>query len=299
MQKSKWTSSNIPSQKGKVILITGATSGLGKEATKVLASKDARVVMAIRNIEKAAKVVKEITSEYPEATVDILELDLTSLASIKLCADTFAAKYEKLDILINNAGIMMCPFSKTKDGFEIQMGTNHLGHFALTGHLMPVLLKTQDSRVVTTSSVAHKTGKINFEDINWESRKYSTTSAYSDSKLANLYFTYELTRKYQNNPDAPLFTSCHPGWTKTELDRHSGMAAFIGNLVAQKVPIGTLPTLRAATDPQAKQGDYFGPKKFFEMRGYPELVKSTKLAQDEAKAKQLWDLSQEMTGVVY
>ena len=194
---------------------------------------------------------------------------------------------------------MMCPFSKTKDGFEIQMGTNHLGHFALTGHLMPVLFKTNNSRVVTTSSVAHKTGNINFDDINWESRKYKTTNAYSDSKLANLYFTYELTRKYKNTPDAPLFTACHPGWTKTELDRHSGLAAFAGNLVAQKVPIGTLPTLRAATDPQAKQGDYFGPKKFFEMRGYPELVKSTTLAKDEAKAKQLWDLSQQMTGVIY
>jgi len=153
----------------------------------------------------------------------------------------------------------MCPYSKTKDGFEIQMGTNHLGNFALTGLLMPLLLQTANSRVVATSSVAHRAGNINFKDINWESRKYNTNKAYSDSKLANLYFTHELTRKFNGIDGSPTFTSAHPGFTKTELDRHSRIAQVIGNLIAQKVYIGTLPTLRAASDSPAKSGDYFGP----------------------------------------
>jgi NAD(P)-dependent dehydrogenase (short-subunit alcohol dehydrogenase family) len=164
---------------------------------------------------------------------------------------------------------------------------------------MPLLLDTKSSRIVATSSMAHKSGNINFDDINWESRDYNTVKAYSDSKLANLYFTSELLRRYEGNKNAPTFTSAHPGWTKTELDRHSGIAAFIGNLAAQKVAMGTLPTLRAATDLSVSSGDYYGPKNFFEISGYPVIVKPNRMAQNEEKAKRLWDLSEQLTGVKY
>jgi NAD(P)-dependent dehydrogenase (short-subunit alcohol dehydrogenase family) len=193
----------------------------------------------------------------------------------------------------------MCPYSKTKDGFEIQMGTNHLGHFALTGLLMPILLNTADSRVVTTSSIAHRAGFINFNDLHWEKRRYNTYRAYSDSKIANLYFTYELVRRFKDVESAPVFISSHPGWTKTELDRHSGPASFLGNIIAQPVQMGTLPTLRAATEMNAKSGDYFGPIGMMEMRGYPALVKSNKRSKNIDNAKKLWDLSEQLTRIKY
>ena len=299
MKNSKWTNEDIPNQSNKVIIITGATSGLGKQATKVLASRNAKVTMAVRNTQKAEVVVKEILKDYPEAKIEISQLDLNSLDSVKSFVETFTKNNKQLDILINNAGVMMCPYSKTKDGFEIQMGVNHLGHFALTGLLMPLLMNTQSSRVVVTSSIAHKTGNINFDDINWESRQYNTNKAYSDSKLANLYFTHELVRKFKGVENAPLFTTAHPGWTKTELDRHSGTAEFLGNILAQKVEMGTLPSLRAATDINAKHGDFFGPKKFFEARGYPVKVKPNKMAKNEENAKKLWNLSEQLTGVKF
>ncbi len=299
MSKTNWTTENIPDQTGKTIIITGATSGLGKEATKVLASKNATVVMAVRNTEKAETVVKEILSEFPSSKIDIISLDLNNLESISSFDEKFNNDYKKLDVLINNAGIMMCPYSKTKDGFEIQMGTNHMGHFALTGLLMPILLNTSDSRVVTTSSIAHRAGNINFDDLNWEKRKYNTYRAYSDSKIANLYFTYELVRRFKDAKNAPVFISSHPGWTKTELDRHSGPASFLGDIIAQSVQMGTLPTLRATTEVSAKSGDYFGPTKMMEMRGYPELVKSNKRSHNIENAKKLWEISEQLTGVKY
>ncbi|MFT6054325.1 MAG: NAD(P)-dependent dehydrogenase (short-subunit alcohol dehydrogenase family) [Roseivirga sp.] len=299
MENSKWNSSDIPNQKNKVIIITGASSGLGKEATRVLVEKNAKVIMAVRNAQKAKKVVAEILKEFPSASIEIRTLDLGSLDSVKAFADGINKDFKQLDILINNAGVMMCPYSKTKDGFEIQMGTNHLGHFALTGLLMPILKSTKGSRIVATSSIAHKTGNINFEDLNWEARKYDTTKAYSDSKLANLYFTYELVNRLSSEPNAPMVTCAHPGWTKTELDRHSGVASFLGNVVAQKVDMGTLPSLRAATDARAKPGDYFGPKGFLEMRGYPILVQSNLMANSKKNAIKLWNLSEELTGIKY
>jgi NAD(P)-dependent dehydrogenase (short-subunit alcohol dehydrogenase family) len=299
MSKSKWNNSSISNQKGKVVIITGATSGLGKEATKVLASKNATVIMAVRNTKKGKDVADEIKNAFPNATIEVRKLELNSLKSVEAFANEIHATHNRLDILINNAGVMMCPYSKTEDGFEIQMGVNHFGHFALTGRLMPLLKSTKNARIVATSSIAHKSGDINFEDINWEERNYKTTNAYSDSKLANLYFAYELVRKFKNEPNAPIVTSAHPGWTKTELDRHSGLAAFIGNIVAQKVNMGTLPTLRAAVDEDAKSGDYFGPKGLMEMRGYPVVVPSNKMAKNEANAKRLWKMSEEMTGVSY
>ena len=179
------------------------------------------------------------------------------------------------------------------------MGTNHLGHFALTGQLMPLLKQTPNSRIVNTSSMAHKSGNIDFEDFDWTKRKYKTMQAYSDSKIANLYFTYELVNRLKGQGNAPLVTCAHPGWTKTELDRHSGFAAFLGNAIAQTVQIGTLPTLRAATDLGAKSNDYFGPSGFMEIRGNPVIVKSNARSHDEKAAKRLWNLSEEMTGIKF
>ena len=299
MSNSKWNNNTIPDQANKVIIITGATSGLGKQAAKVLLQKNATVIMAVRNIEKAQKIAADFGNDITKENIDIRELDLNNLTSIKDFVKGVSTDYKKLDILINNAGIMMCPYSKTKDGFEIQMGTNHLGHFALTGLLMPLLKSTKDSRIVATSSIAHKQGNIDFTDLNWEKREYKTTKAYSDSKLANLYFAYELQRKYKNDSDAPKITIAHPGWTKTELDRHSGLAKFIGNMVAQTVEMGTLPSLRAATDLNANSGDYFGPKGMMEMRGYPVKVKSTELSHELEPAKKLWDLSEQLTNIKY
>lgn len=298
-QKIKWNSSHITDQSEKIFLITGASSGLGKEASIVLANKNAKIIMAVRNVLKATTLKDEILKTNPKANIDIQFLDLTQLSSVKSFCESIILKYDRIDVLICNAGIMMCPFSKTSDGFEIQMGTNHLGHYALVGMLFPILKRTFNSRIVITSSLAHKQGKINFEDIHWDKRKYKTIRAYGDSKLANLYFAYELIRKIKDTHDAPMVTICHPGWTKTELDRHYKMAALIGNLVAQNVQMGTLPTLRAATDESAKTGDYYGPNGIFEMKGYPVLVDSNKLSKDVLKAQKLWELSENLTGVKY
>ena len=299
MAKSNWTTNNIPDQKGRVVIITGATSGLGKEAARVLAGKDARVILAVRNLSKGESVADEIRKEFPESDVSVRDLDLSSLTSIKSFAEGILKDHERLDILINNAGIMMCPFSRTEDGFEIQMGTNHLGHFALTGLLIPLMNKTKRSRMVATSSAAHRFGNIDFTDFNWETRKYNPSRAYGDSKLANLYFTYELAGKLGTHKDAPLVTAAHPGWTRTELQRHAGGLRFLNNFFSQGPEMGVLPTLRAAIDPEAKPGDYFGPSGLYEMQGYPVKVKSSKRSHDKEAATQLWDLSEKMTGIAY
>ena len=300
MTNNNWNAQDIPEQKEKTVIITGASSGLGKEATRVLAKKNATIIMAVRNTKKAETVANEIRNEFPNALLDIRTLDLGSLDSVRSFANDIIADYRNLDILINNAGVMMTPYSETKDGFEIQMGTNHLGHFALTGLLMPLLLNTKNARVVATSSVAHKQGDINFDDINWESRDYSSSKAYSDSKLANLYFTSELVKKYKGNKNSPIFTTAHPGGTNTELGKHmNGFMRLLFKLITQKVEMGTLPTLRAATDLDAKSGDFFGPNKFYEMKGFPVIVQPNKMAKNEANAKRLWDVSEELTGVKY
>jgi len=299
MSKLNWNTQNIPDQKGRVVIITGATSGLGKEAARVLAGKNSIVIMAVRNVNKGETIAGEIRREFQNSDMSVRDLDLTSLASIKSFAEGILKDYERLDILINNAGIMMCPYSKTKDGFEIQMGTNHLGHFALTGYLMPLLKKTKGSRIVVTSSTGHRFGNIDFTDLNWENRKYNPSRAYGDSKLANLYFTYELASKLGTNADAPKVTVAHPGWTRTELQRHAGGLRFLNNFFSQGPDMGVLPTLRAAIDPEAESGDYFGPSRFFEMHGYPVKVKSNERSHDKEAARQLWDLSENLTGISF
>ncbi len=295
----KWNTQYIPNQKGKVVIITGATSGLGKEAAKVFTQKGATVIMPVRNVEKAKLVREDILKLNPNAKIDIRSLDLSSLNSIKLFAEEISKSYDQLDILINNAGIMYCPYSKTQDGFEMQMGTNHLGPYALTAQLMPLLMKTANSRIVNTASLAHLTGNIDFEDINWENRKYKTMQAYADSKIANLYFHYNLAKKLKGQNNAPSVIAAHPGWTKTELDRHIGIVGIISSIIGQKAEKGVLPTLRAATDPDATSGDYFGPDGFREMRGNPVKVKSNVMSLNSQKAEQLWTLSEKLTGIKY
>jgi NAD(P)-dependent dehydrogenase (short-subunit alcohol dehydrogenase family) len=299
MTKRNWGAQDIPEQNNRIIIITGSTSGLGKEAARVLAKKNATVIMAVRNTQKANTVANEIRNEYPKAKIDIRSLDLGSLDSISSFAKGVLEDYKTLDILINNAGVMMCPYSKTKDGFEIQMGTNHLGPFALTGLLMPLLMRTKNARIVSTSSVAHNQGDIDFADINWEKRRYNTNKAYSDSKLANLYFSYELKRKLENTDNCPRVITAHPGGTKTDLARHSGIFNVFMSFLFLPVEKGVLSTLRAATDVNAQSGDYYGPGGFMQVRGFPELVQSNKMSHNLANAKKLWGLSEQLTGVKY
>lgn len=296
---TKWTIDQIPDQSGRIAVVTGASSGIGLEAARVLAQKNALVILAVRDVAKGKAVADTIRKQAPGAEVIVRELDLSSLTSIKTFADSIIHNCKQLDLLIDNAGVMMCPYEKTRDGFEIQFGTNHIGHFALTLRLLALLKKTPGSRVVLVSSQAHKRGKLDFSDLNWKTRKYNTVQAYSDSKLANLYFTYELARKLQAEGNNPIITAAHPGWTTTELQRHMGRFKFLNNVFGQGVELGALPTLRAALDPDAASGDYFRPDKFFELHGHPVKVKSTARSHDAEAARELWRKSEEMTGIIH
>lgn len=299
MRKQHWDTTKIPDQKGKAIIVTGSTSGLGKEAVKTIAGKNAKVIMAVRNVDKGKEVVNDIKREFKHADIDVRKLDLANLSSIRAFANVMVENYDRLDILINNAGIMFPPYSKTVDGFENQFGTNHLGHFALTGLLMPLLKKTEGSRIVVLSSLGHTMGKLDFEDLNWEARKYDTQKAYGDSKLANLYFTYELARRLKREGNHPRITAAHPGWTATDLQRNSAFMSRMNRFFAQRVHMGVLPTLRAAFDEEAKAGDFFGPSKLMNMRGYPVAHQSNKLSYDETISRELWKRSEEMTGIKF
>lgn len=299
MSNTTWSDRNIMDQTGKTIIITGASSGLGKEAARVLAMKRGTIVMAVRNVQKGDTVDAAIRKEYPEATLIIEHLDLSSLRSVREFSQRIAVRFETVDILINNAGVMACPYSVTEDGFEIQMGTNHFGHFALTGLLLPLLINSPSGRIVATSSVAHRQGNINFDDINWEKRSYKTWDAYSDSKLANLYFAYELSRKLRDLDHAPVVTAAHPGWTATDLQKHSLIFRLMNPLVGQDVARGTLPTLRAATDPMAESGSYYGPSGFLGLAGDPVVTQSNTTSYDTEQAQRLWKLSEDLTNVQF
>lgn len=298
MAQQKWDSRNIADQKRRVAIVTGSSSGIGYETARVLASKNATVIIAVRNREKGEKAAAKIRSDYAAADIAVMLLDLANLASVREFAAQFRKQYSRLDLLINNAGVMIPPYSKTADGFELQFGTNHLGHFALTGLLLDLLRNTPGSRIVNVSSGAHKAGKLDFGDLNWEKRKYVAWKAYGDSKIANLYFTYELKRKLAG-ADHPVVAAAHPGWTATDLQRHSGVVDFLNNFFAQDITMGALPTLFAAVAEDVQNGDYFGPSGFMEMKGYPKKVDSKPLAQDAAIAQKLWEVSESLTGVRY
>ena len=297
MKTEKWNSSNISDQTGRVAIVTGSSSGIGFETARVLTKKNATVIIAVRSLEKGRKAGSKITDEYQNADIEIMELDLASLASVQRFVDAFKRKYARLDLLINNAGVMVPPYSKTTDGFELQFGTNHLGHFALTVLLIDLLKNTSGSRVVSVSSMAHKIGNIDFDDLNWEKRKYKKWQAYGDSKIANLYFTYALQRRFENGDSGPIAAAAHPGWTATDLQRHTGLASALNHIFAQNSEMGALPTLYAATAEDIKGADFVGPGGFQEMKGYPKKVKANALSQDQDIADRLWQLSEEMTGV--
>jgi NAD(P)-dependent dehydrogenase (short-subunit alcohol dehydrogenase family) len=297
MQKANWTTDDILNVKGKVAVVTGGNSGLGKETARVLAQKDVKVILAVRSTDRGEDAAIEIRKEFPKSNVEVMKLDLSSLASVKSFAKEFQGRYEHLDFLINNAGVMVPPYTKTEDGFELQFGTNHLAHFALTGLLLPLLESTEDSRIVTISSVAHLTGDVNFHDLAWEQRKYDAPKAYADSKIANLYFTYELARKL--NKSSIKVLAAHPGWTSTNLQKNWRLFRLLNPFFAQKPEMGALPTLRAATDPDAQSGDYFGPSGWQEVRGYPKKVASNKRSNDKEIAEKLWRASEKLTGIKY
>jgi NAD(P)-dependent dehydrogenase (short-subunit alcohol dehydrogenase family) len=295
--KKKWDSNDIPDQRGRVSVVTGSSSGIGYETARVLANKKSRVIIAVRNMKKGTAAAEKIKAAYENADIKVMELDLAKLESVRQFSEDFKKNYTRLDLLINNAGVMMPPYSKTADGFELQFGTNHLGHFVLTGLLMDLILNTGNSRVVNVSSSSHKSGKIDFDDLNWEKRKYKKMRSYGDSKIANLYFTYELQRRLERAGLQTMAVASHPGWTATELQRHVGIVHFLNRFFSQGIEMGALPTLYAAVASDVKGGDYYGPAGWLEMRGYPEKVESSGLSNDTEIAKKLWDVSEDLTGM--
>jgi NAD(P)-dependent dehydrogenase (short-subunit alcohol dehydrogenase family) len=300
---AKWTTADIPDQTGRVAIVTGANTGLGYETAAALAAKGAHVVLAVRNLDKGKDAVALISKRGPSADVALQELDLTSLDSIRAAAEQLRSDHDRIDLLINNAGVMYTPKSTTKDGFELQFGTNHLGHFAFTGLLLDRLLPVAGSRIVTVSSVGHRIlADIHFDDLQWE-RRYNRVAAYGQAKLANLLFTYELQRRLAPR-GTTIAVAAHPGMSDTELMRNMPaplVTAFerIAPLVAQDAAIGALPTLRAATDPAVLGGQYYGPDGIGQTRGYPKVVGSSKKSHDAEKQKRLWAVSEELTGVTY
>jgi NAD(P)-dependent dehydrogenase (short-subunit alcohol dehydrogenase family) len=299
---SKWTAADVPDQSGRVAIVTGANSGLGFDTAAVLADKGAHVVLAVRNLDKGNEAADRIRSKNPNAEVSLQELDLTSLDSIRTAADQLRADYPRIDLLINNAGVMYVPTRETtKDGFEMQFGTNHLGAFALTGQLLDNMLPVEGSRVIAVSSVGHRIlARIHFDDLQLE-RKYNRVEAYGQSKLANLLFTYELQRRLAAKGTPTIAAAAHPGFADTELMRHlpSAIPNFLWRPFAQPADMGALPTLRAATDPDVQGGQYYGPDGIGETRGHPKLVESSAQSHDEDLQRRLWTVSEELTGVTF
>ena len=301
---NKWTAADVPDQTGRTVIITGANTGIGYEAALVLAGKGARVVLAVRNAGKGQKAIDAIARKHPGAAVTLQELDLSSLASVRNATDALRAAHPRIDLLINNAGVMYPPKQVTRDGFELQFGTNHLGHFAFTGLLLDNLLEVPGSRVVTVASIAHNIrAGIHFDDLQWE-RSYNRVAAYGQSKLANLMFTYELQRRLAAKGAPTIAVAAHPGISNTELMRHipgSGLPGFaqLAGLVTNSPAVGALGTLRAATDPAVTGGQYYGPSGFRELVGHPVLVESNAQSHDVAVQQRLWTVSEELTGVKF
>ncbi|SDM71313.1 oxidoreductase [Allokutzneria albata] len=297
MTKTRWTAEQIPDQEGRTFVVTGANSGLGYETARALAAKGARVVLTARNAERGRAALAKIRVEYPNADLELASLDLADLDSVRAFA---AGLDEPVDVLVNNAGVMMPPRTLTKQGFESQFATNHLGHFALTG----LLLERLRSRVVTVTSGLHRRGTIQFDDLTG-SRVYSPVDAYAQSKLANVLFALELDRRFRAAGSSVVSAYAHPGYSATNL-QSSGPTGLLNLLmkpanllVAQSAEQGALPQLYAATAEDVSGGDFFGPDGLGEMRGYPKRVQPVSGATDPETARKLWEVSEELTGVSY
>lgn len=295
---------NLAAQDGHIMIVTGANTGLGYETALSLAQKGAKVIMACRNLSKANTAKANIKKEVPNADLEVMEIDLSDLDSVRNFAKSYQAKFDRLDVLINNAGVMMPPYTKTKDGFELQFGANYLGHFLLTGLLLDTILKTTDSRIVTLSSIAHRNGKINFDDLQSE-QHYSASDAYGQSKLACLMFTFELQRRLEKEGhQQTISTAAHPGIATTELSRHMPKLLYtvlkytVAPFLTHPPAEGAKPTILAAIG-EAKGGEYFGPTGFKEMKGEAGKAASTDLSKDEAIGERLWKVSEELVGFKY
>lgn len=308
MSSQRFTEQDIPDLSGQRVVVTGANSGLGFETARALAARHAAVVMACRSVERGGAARERILAAHPAAELEVACLDLASLASVRAFSRDFCARHRRLDVLINNAGVMAMPRARTEDGFELQLGTNHFGHFALTGLLLERLLAAPMPRVVTTSSPMHRTGRLDFSDLDGE-RRYRKWSAYSASKLANLLFAFELDRRARAAGQPLVSVAAHPGYADTNLQL-AGPAltgAVLGGwlmrlsntLLAQSAQSGALPQIYAATSPQVRGGEYYGPRGPFRLWGAPVRVPPSHRAESEADAARLWDLSVVRTGVSY
>ena len=300
MLSERYQESQVPGQDGKTALVTGANTGIGFDTARVLAEKGARVLLGCRDEQRAMKAMNAIRARAPDASLAWVELDLTSLASIRSASEQVLAE-DRLDLLVNNAGVMVPPKTRTQDGFELQFGVNHLGHFALTGHLLPLLKQQSDARIVTVSSLAHRGGKIEFDDLQ-ANQSYSRMKRYQMSKLANILFTLALSEKLAQAQLGLKAIACHPGGSNTELGRHLGPLKYLFlplELIMNSSAEGALPTLRAATDPDAMSGDYYGPA------GLGEFARSAKravidpAARDSQLWERLWQISEDLTGVTF
>jgi NAD(P)-dependent dehydrogenase (short-subunit alcohol dehydrogenase family) len=304
MKNSNWTLEQVPDLSGKTMVVTGGNSGLGYESVKAFVMKGAEVILTSRSEEKGEEAKSAILKDFPEGKIRVMQLDLSDLESVKRFAGKFLEEYDKLDVLMNNAGIMMTPYHKTRDGFESQFGVNHLGHFALSGLLLDVLLKTPESRIVNVSSGAHKMGKMDFSDLQFENgRKYSPMKSYGQSKLSNLLFTYEFQRKLESAQKDNISLAAHPGTSMTNLGRHvEGKLLYkilfpLFKRMSQDQAQGALPQIRASVDPNAKGGEYYGPDGKREMTGFPVLVPSNEASHNLEDAARLWEESEKLTGV--
>lgn len=301
----EWCESKIGDQTGRVFVITGATNGIGFESADALAEHGATVVLASRSLERTKECAEKLKSKNGNHNIIPVKLDLSSLKSVHECAEQLRSQFPKIDVLINNAGVMVPPYTITEDGFELQIGTNHLGHFAFTGLLLPNLMATPGSRVVTLSSTAHLRGKINFDDLH-SKKRYIANLAYAQSKIANLLFAYELQRRLDKANSRTISVAAHPGWSRTGLQVHAVTKAWVRALFTMFEPIfsqdaraGAQPMLMAATDKLVAGGEYYGPNGFGGSKGIATRVDSNKLSHDSALQQKLWKVSEELTKVTY
>jgi len=289
-----WSLKHIPDLSGKTAIVTGANAGIGYETARALAGKGARVILACRSAERGQAAVARIQQEHPQASLEFRALDLASLESVRHFAAEFQAENTQLDWLINNAGVMIPPFSQTPEGFELQIGVNFLAPFLLSGLLLPLLNATAGARIITLSSIAHRRGQIDLDSFR-SPKPYKAWRAYAQSKLACLIFALELDRRLKQQQHPVLSLAAHPGWTRTELQRHIGLGAYM-NQLAMPGPQGALPTLYAALEP-CQGGEYIGPDGLFEIWGYPHSARIAPQAHDRTTATALWQAAETLTGL--